>query len=99
MATYSEIKAVLDEIAGETSKNQKLTASSRVRLVTAQTNLASMPGKYGSIISDIDQAAIDNPNDDAYQLAKSEKDKLVVDFQALKSYVDNLIAAFDSVSG
>jgi len=56
-----------------------------------------MQTTYSGVISDINQAAIDNPTDQAYLLAKSEKDKLVVDFTALKVYAGNLITAFDSV--
>ena len=97
MATYSEIKAALDEIARQTSLNKAMIARARKSLIDAQYNLNAMQTTYSGVVSDINQAAIDNPTDQAYLLAKSEKDKLVVDFTALKAHAGNLITAFDSV--
>ncbi len=98
MATFSQIKAVLDEIATKNARQRRYLENARASLVTAQTNLAGMPSEYSAIVADIDQAAIDNPTDEAYLLAKSEKDKLAADFQNLKTYADALIVAYDAVS-
>ena len=77
MATFSEMKIALDEIAQKNTRVRQLVAAARKSMVNAQTILQAMSGEYSVIGSEIDQAAIDNPNDEAYLLAKSEKDKLV----------------------
>ena len=97
MATFSDMKYALDEIAKHTSMNKAAIERARKSLVDAQYNLNAMQTKYSGVVSDINQAAIENPGDVAYEMAKSEKDKLVADFQALKAYAENLIIAFDSV--
>jgi len=98
MATFSQIKSGLDEIAAKNERNRTIIESSRSSLGVAQTNLSKMLTDYSQLVADINQTAIDNPTDDAYRLAKSEKDKLVADFQALKTYVDSLIVAYDAVN-
>ena len=97
MATFSDMKYALDEIAKHTSMNKATIERARKSLVDAQYNLNAMQTKYSGVVSDINQAAIENPGDVAYEMAKSEKDKLVADFQELKAYAENLIIAFDSV--
>ena len=98
MATYSQIKNVLDEIASKNARNRRYIESAKTQLTTAKTNLSAMVSDYSAIVSDINQAAIDNPSDEAYLLAKSEKDKLVADFQNLKTYAEALIVAYESVT-
>jgi len=98
MATFSQIKSALDEIANKNARNRRFLENARGSLVTAQSNLVAMPADYASIVADINQAAIDNPSDEAYLLAKSEKDKLAADFQNLRTYADNLIDAYDAVT-
>ena len=97
VSTYSEIKNGLDGIADENRQGKVWAENSRTKLVSAQTLLAGMTAKYSALIADINAAVIANPTDEAYLFAKSEKDKLVADFQSLKNYVDALIVAFDAV--
>lgn len=97
-STFSQIKSGLDDISSKNSKNRSMLSSSRASLLSAQANLAGMTAAYSGLVADINDAATANPTDEAYQLAKSEKDKLVSDFQSLKTYCDALIAAFDGVT-
>ena len=98
MATFSDMKYALDEISRKNARGRELINAARTGLVRVQSDLGSMTAEYTAIISEINQAAIDNPEDIAYQTAKSEKDKLVANFQSLKTYVDDLIIAFDGVT-
>jgi len=93
MATYTEVKQALDEIAGRTTQNSKRVAQAKAQLQQAQTDLAAMQTAYSPIVADLNQAAIDNPSDPAWQAAKAEKDQMVADFQALKATVDALVTA------
>ena len=97
MATYSQIKNGLDEIAAKIEQARSYINNGKTSLVRAQTDLGAMPTKWSSLIADINQAAIDNPTDDVYLLSKSEKDKLVSNFQSLKTYADALVVAWDSI--
>ncbi len=96
MATFTEVKKVLDEIAERTTQNASRTTNAKALLTTAQADLASMPGAYSSILSEIDAGATANPTDQAWQNAKAEKDQMVSDFQALKAEVDALVTAVNS---
>ena len=98
MATsYSKMAAKLDEIAEKSVRFEDVIFDGRRRLIHAQTKLTEMQSEYSSLVADINQAAIDNPTDEDYQRAKSIKDKLVIDFQNLKSYATALISAYDGV--
>jgi len=93
MATYTEVKQALDEIAGRTTQNSKRVAQAKAQLQQAQTDLAAMQTAYNTIVADLNQAAIDNPDNPAWQAAKAEKDQMVSDFQTLKATVDALVTA------
>jgi len=96
-STYADIKWGLDDIAKTISRGRSFIDNSRSSLVRAQDLLGTLPGDTAELRNDIDDAAVANPNDDAYQMAKNEKDKLVADFQALNTYTGDLIAAWDAV--
>jgi len=98
MATFSDMKYALDEIARKNTRARQLTEAARKELIRVQSDLGSMLADYSGMSAEIDQVAIDNPADDAYLMLKNEKDKLVTDFQNLKTYVDALVIAFDGVS-
>lgn len=93
MATYTEVKAGLDEIAQRTQQNAQRVAQARSQLAAAQGDLAAMPGAYGSLVTEINAGGTANPDNPAWQTAVAEKDELVSDFQALKAEVDALVTA------
>ena len=93
MATYTEVKTVLDEIAERTTNNGKRVAQARAMMTQAQADLAAMPAAYGTLLTALDAAATANPSNAAWQGAKAEKDQMVADFNALKAAVDALVTA------
>ena len=97
MATYTEIKAGLDEIAVRNRKNLNDMDRAKSQLVSAEANLDAMPAAYTVFINAIDVAATANPEIQAFQLAKSEKDQLVIDFQTLQIRASALVLAVDGI--
>ena len=97
MATYSEIKYALDQIAARNQRNLRKMEGGASAFSGALSDINKMPGEFAAIVSDIDAAAAANPNEAAYTDAKSEKDLLVSDFQALKIRVTALLAAIDGI--
>lgn len=97
MATFTETKATLDEIAARTTANIKRDQQARLQLVTAQADLAAMVTAYSGFSTQLDADAAANPTDPAWQNAKAEKDQMLADFQVEKTRVDALIVAYDSV--
>ena len=51
MATYTEVKTVLDEIAQRTTSNAKRVAQAKAALTQAQADLSAMPAAYGAILT------------------------------------------------
>lgn len=98
MATFSEMKYGLDEIARKTNRARDFVFAARKELTRAQSDLGAMLADYNGLVAEINAVATNNPEDAIYQHVKLEKDKLVADFQELKTYVDDLITAFDGVS-
>lgn len=95
--TYSQRKVALDEIADRIQQAAKRMQQGRASYQTAETDLAAMQTAYSEIVSDINADASANPLDQAHQLQKAEKDKLVADFQSLKSTATAVLAAIDGV--
>ncbi len=93
MATASEMKAGLDDIASiirsqrDNMKEVKSTASS----VSAE--LAGITTKYADVIATID-AIPANTTDNFERVVKAEKAKLAAEFTALKTKADT-VAAMD----
>jgi hypothetical protein len=96
-STYSERKAALDEIAVRIRANVKRLQDCRAQAATAESDLTAMQTAYTSIVQDINADATANPTDQAYQLQKVEKDKLVAEFNALKTRATAIKTAIDGV--
>ena len=93
--TYTENKAVLDEVANLTVKYRKDLDTATTVINNAVSGLTQMATTYGTHATDIDTMASDNPNDEALQAQKLEKDKLVADFQALKTVAQGMKTALE----
>ena len=87
--TYSEIKLALDEIAQRIIQNRKRIAASKTGIQQAAADLGSMSTQYAATVTAINALESDPAND----VAKSEKDKLVAEFAALKAEADALVTA------
>lgn len=84
-STYSQIKTSLDEIAQRIKANRNRLTQAGAAITTAESDLNAMTADYSTIITDLNTAATNNPNDAAIKSAKAEADLLVAEFAALKS--------------
>lgn len=97
MATYTETKATLDEIATRSEQNRKRLEQARQAIAVAESDLLAMQSAYAGFATQLDTDAAANPGDVAWQTALAEKDAMQVDFQALKARATALLAAYDGV--
>jgi len=89
MATISEVKQGLDEIAASIRAVQKRFADAKASIQAGSDALGNIPTKYSDVIATINGFAPDG----AFEtLAKDEKAKLQTEFVALKAIIDALIA-------
>ena len=93
MATYTETKATLDEIAQRSESNRKRLEQAKGQVAAALSDLSGMAAAYGAFITQLNADAAANPTDDAWKLAKSEKNQLVSDFQALDARAEAMNTA------
>lgn len=93
MSTYTQTKAVLDEIAERSEANRKRKLQAVSLLQQAQADLNAMGEYYSSFATQLATDAQNNPSDPAWQAAKAEIDLMVIDFVALKTEVDALVTA------
>lgn len=96
MATYTTTKSTLDEIAARSETNRKRLEQAKALIGQAVTDLAAMGTNYSAFVTQLNTDAAANPNDDAWQTAKAEKDQMVSDFQALKTEAEALQTAVNS---
>ena len=96
-STFSEIKAMLNEVAARIAANRARLARARGEIETAEADLAAIPSQYATIITDLDAAAQANPGDPAYQTAKAERDLLSAEFNALEADATAMTAALDAL--
>ena len=91
MATTSEVKAGLDEIAASIAAVRSRFASSKSSIEGGSAALGNIPTKYADVIATIDgYTGVDTFED----LAQAEKARLATEFVALKADLDALIADF-----
>lgn len=96
--TYSERKVALDEIAARIRTNAKRLVDCRAQAAAAESDLTAMETNYTALVQDIEADATSFPNDEAFQLQKLEKDKLVAEFSVLKTTATNTKDAIDGVA-
>lgn len=93
MATYSEMKAGLDDIAVLIRQNKAVLAKAKSNGAQASESLASIVTDFAGVIAAID-AIPANTTNAAEMLLRAEKAKLAAEFTALKGKAD-AIAAVD----
>jgi len=89
MATASEVKAGLDEMAAAIAAVRTRYASAKSNITGGSAALGNIPTKYADVIATIDGYA---PLGAFETLAKDEKSKLASEYLALKAVIDALIA-------
>ena len=94
---YTRTKNALREIAQTTQQHADLMARAKAVFGTSAAALAAMPSQYAGISSALNAEAAANPTDQALQLMQAEKDKMVADFQVLKSSANAAITALDTI--
>ncbi len=82
MATTSEVKAGLDDVATEIRNERAALKQAQARITAAANALAAIPTKYNALIATIDAYA---GADDFELLAQAEKNRLAAEFNALKT--------------
>ena len=94
--TYTQAKSGLDQIAEKSERARHRAEAARELLAKAEQELAQMGADYGTFVQEVDAAAAEHGGE-AWLTAKAEKDEMVADFNALKTRVTGLLAAYDSV--
>jgi len=92
-ATFSEIKAGLDEIAGLLRDQRATIASAYAKASGVVDALNAMATNYGHLMSDIDAFAAANGSNAAAVNAKSEKDQLLAEYTALLAKAQGVVTA------
>ena len=89
MATVSEVKQGLDDIARAISDASLRYSRAKEQMTRASADLGQLPSKYAGVITEVDGYT---PTGAFETLAKDEKAKLQIDFVALKAKIDALKA-------
>jgi len=89
MATASEVKAGLDDIATSIRNSRQAYANAKARIQAAYNELNAIPTTFADAIATIDGYT---PTGAFETLAKDEKAKLQQEFTALKNTLSALIA-------
>ena len=82
MATSSEVKAALDDIAQSIRTERQAMKSAKARISAGQSNLNALPTVFANAISEINGFT---PTGAMETLAQDELSKLTTEFTALKA--------------
>ena len=86
MATPSEVKAGLDDVAQEIRTERKALIDAQARVQAAKNNLSNIPTKYNDLIATINNYT----GADEFEVqAQADKTRLQSEFQALETKADN----------
>ena len=91
MATASEIKSGMADIAVRIAEQRKTVEKSKSNAQLASDALGAIATDYADVIASIDAFAA-NSTDYFERLAKAEKAKLQAEFVALKAVADGIVA-------
>jgi len=91
MATTTEVKTGIDEIADQIKAVRTRFESAKSTIEGGSTALGAIPTKYADVLATIDGYT---PTGAFETLAQDEKAKLSSDFLALKAELDAVIAGF-----
>ena len=91
--TFSQIKTGLDTISARIVADRALLVQAKSTAQSVAADLTSMGTEYTQFVQDVDAASAANPTDAAYTNAKAEKDRLVAEFNALKTVANNTVTA------
>lgn len=90
MATASEVKAGLDDIARSIRDSKNAYLKAKAQIQAARNQLVAIPTTFEDVIAEIDGYG----TEDAFEaVTKAEKAKLAAEFVALQSEIDALIGA------
>lgn len=99
MATVSQVKAGLDDVAAAIRAERQACIAAKARIAQAAATLAGIPTKYADLIATIDAYT---PTGEFEALAKDERAKLGAEFTNLKNKADTAttdLAAIDFTNG
>jgi hypothetical protein len=91
MASASQVKAGLDEIASLIREQRAVMEKVKSNAAIVSAGLAAIPADYADVIATIDAYAAGS-TDYFERLAKAEKAKLAAEFTALKADADAVAA-------
>jgi len=91
--TYSEAKALLDEIAGKNTAAKGSLRTSKQVATNTKAQLDAMPAQYSAVIDEIQVDAAANPTDKLLEMAGAEAAHLAADFVALKATAADMVTA------
>jgi len=91
MATPSQIKSGLDQIAVLITEQRAVVEKAQSNAANASAALAAIATDYADVITTIDAFAV-NSTDYFERMAKAEKAKMQAEFIALKADADAIMA-------
>ena len=94
--TYSETKALLDEIAAKNTARANDLRVVKAGATNVKSALDAMPARYTQAVTDINAEAGANPTDAAWQASKAEVALLVDDFLALQTTAGEMVTVLES---
>lgn len=89
MATTSEVKTGLDQIAAVIAAQRAVVNKAKQNAQAASDALAAIPVDFADVAGTIDGYT---PSDDFESLAIAEKARLITEYQALKAEADAIVA-------
>lgn len=95
MATVSEVKKALVDIATTIANERRALALAKARMSTAVSNLQAIPTVFSEIIAEINAYA---PTGAFETLAKNEKDLMTVEYQALRTAAEGAVSTLSTIT-
>ena len=95
MATSSEVKAALDDIAQSIRTERQAMSNAKARIATGQGNLNLIPTTFADAIATIDGFV---PTGEFESLSKDEFAKMTTEFLALRSEAGDAVTALSAIT-
>lgn len=95
--TFCEVEAALDNVRNDVNSNKSRYAGAVAQIAAAKNAVAALTTTYSGVAAEINAQVAATPNDTAWKMAKVRLDKIVAEYNALKTKLQSAVDALTAI--
>lgn len=95
--TFCEVEAALDNVRNDVNNNKSRYTGAVAQILAAKNAVANLATTYAAVATEINAQATALPNDTAWKMAKARLDKIVAEYNALRTKLQAAVDALTAI--